>query len=118
MDARYRNWTPRRAARAGYLAGRGFAKEEILRDRIVAVHSERALLQAFTRWHVTIGNGTWPLALDPETESKLIAEANRRGISVNALLTEIVTTVLKDDLITAVIGDEETNGRGEARRID
>jgi hypothetical protein len=48
--ARYRPWTPRRAARFGYLAGRGLSADAIGNDPAVGAVSHVAVRHVATRW--------------------------------------------------------------------
>ena len=46
------HWTLLRAARLGYLAGRGLSVNSIMADDTIAARSERAVRVAASRWHV------------------------------------------------------------------
>ena len=51
------HWTPQRAARLGYLAGRGLSIDSIMADDTIAARSERAVRVVASRWRVPIGGG-------------------------------------------------------------
>ena len=50
-------WTLIRAARLGYLAGRGLSVTSIMADDTIAARSERAVRVAASRWRLPIGGG-------------------------------------------------------------
>jgi hypothetical protein len=44
------HWNLKRAARPGYLAGRGLSVESVIADHVIAARSERAVRCAASRW--------------------------------------------------------------------
>jgi hypothetical protein len=49
------HWNLKRAARLGYLAGRGLSVESIMADHVIATRSERAVRCAASRWSLALG---------------------------------------------------------------
>ena len=52
------HWNLKRAARLGYLAGRGLSVESIMADHVIAARSERAVRCAASRWGLALGIGS------------------------------------------------------------
>lgn len=100
-------WTLERAARLGYLAGRGASAASILEDETVGAVSERAIRCAASRWGVALGTGaafSVPLSLDDRRVLEDAADA--RGISTSALATAILHVVAEQRLFAAVLDDD------------
>jgi len=75
-------WTLQRAARLGYLAGRGLSLPSIMADDVIAARSQRSVRVAATRLGVPIGRAQ-PLALvlPGDASQALDAAAASRGMS-------------------------------------
>src|SRR6266566_8301003 len=52
------HWNLKRAARLGYLAGRGLSVGSIMADHVIAARSERAVRCAASRWGLALGIGS------------------------------------------------------------
>ncbi|SRR6266540_6985232 len=100
------HWTLLRAARLGYLAGRGLSVDSIMADDTIAARSERAVRVAASRWHVPIGNtGLLPIALSADDRRRLDDAARARGITSGELALTVLRMVMRDNLVEAVIDD-------------
>ena len=78
-------WTPKRAARLGYLAGRGVSMESVLRDRRIGAKSAQALRGIATRWGLHFGSAAAPLLsapIPPADQEILEQAAAARGLSM------------------------------------
>jgi hypothetical protein len=53
-------WTPRQAARLGFLAGSGAALDAVRSDPLLRGRSEQSLAHAATEWRVKFGSGGAP----------------------------------------------------------
>ena len=99
------HWTLLRAARLGYLAGRGLSVNSIMADDTIAARSERAVRVAASRWHVPIGTGGLPVALSSDDRRRLDDAARARGTTSADLALTLLRMVVQQDLIKAVIDD-------------
>jgi hypothetical protein len=92
---RGRTWLAARAARAGYLAGRGVPVEQSCQELVC---SPRSLRHVFTRWHIQ------PLgAIPPPTRDEACRRS--RGPMPDAPATRLVEIVLSEGLIGAVLDE-------------
>jgi hypothetical protein len=99
------HWNLKRAARLGYLAGPG---ERGMADHAIAARSERAVCCAASRWGLALGIGSpFTILLPLEDRLALECTAELRGMSTNALALAIVSTVVREQLIDAVLDDGE-----------
>jgi hypothetical protein len=99
-------WSPRAAARFGFLVGRGVSTDAIA-DPTIGTRSEQALKCAATRWGLPLGTGG-PQLLVPATAGDLeLLEraAFGRGLSVVSLTATIVHLVVAGRLVDAVLDD-------------
>lgn len=88
------HWNLKRAARFGYLAGRGLSIESIMADDVIAARSERAVRCAASRWGLALGVGSpFTIPLRPADRHVLEYAAHARGISTGALVLTIVDMV-------------------------
>jgi hypothetical protein len=102
------HWNLKRAARLGYLAGRGLSVESIMADHVIATRSERAVRCADSRWGLALGiSSPFTILLPLEDRLALECTAELRGMSTNALALAIVRTVVREQLIDAVLDDGE-----------
>ena len=99
------HWTLLRAARLGYLAGRGLSVNSIMADDTIAARSERAVRVAASRWRVPIGTGGLPVALSSDDRRRLDDAARARGTTSADLALTLLRMVVQQDLIKAVIDD-------------
>ena len=67
------HWNLKRAARLGYLAGRGLSVESIMADHVIAARSERAVRCAASRWGLALGIGS-PFTILLPLEDRLALE--------------------------------------------
>ena len=102
--SRYPPWTPRRAARLGYLAGRGLPAETIGNDTAVAARSLRSLYHVATRWGIPLGSGSaGTVALPDDVRRGLDRAARARWTTVESLALMVLRKVAHDGLVDAVI---------------
>ena len=82
--------------------------ESIMADHVIAARSERAVRCAASRWGLALGIGS-PFTILLPLEDRLALEftAELRGMSTNALALAIVRTVVREQLIDAVLDDGE-----------
>jgi hypothetical protein len=102
-----KRWTPVRAARLGFLAGRGLPIEGVMSDAKLAVRSEHSIRCAAARWGISFGLGGGQIAVQLSSEDRdvLTAAAAERGVSVLALTTALMHGVLGGRLVDAVLDD-------------
>jgi hypothetical protein len=106
--ARYPPWTARRAARFGYLAGRGLSADAIGSDPGVAAVSRVAVRHVATRWGIPLGSSpTGTIALRTDVVRQLDGPARERRTTVEALALAVLRVVARDRLVDAVIDDRE-----------
>jgi hypothetical protein len=87
------HWNLKRAARLGYLAGRGLSVESVIADHVIAARSERAVRCAASRWGLALGIGSpFTILLPLEDRLALECATELRGMSTNALELAIVTS--------------------------
>jgi hypothetical protein len=104
--SRYPAWTARRAARFGYLAGRGLSVDAIGSDETVGAASRRSVLAVATRWGIPLGAaGNGSVMLPEDISRGLAAAAMARRLSVEALSLRILRRIASDKLVTAVLDD-------------
>jgi hypothetical protein len=99
-------WTPGRAARLGYLAGRGASARAIVADDKIGARSERAVRMAVSRWGLTLGAGAFAVPLTADDREALRNAADDRGVTPDALAALILRLVCRDGLLSAVLDDE------------
>jgi len=102
-------WTPERAARIGFLAGRGVGFEAAMAD---GAKSERALRCAASRWGLSFGLGGGQIAVQLTAEDRdlLTFAAGERGVSSDVLMAKIVRAGLRERLTNAVLDDQDSGG--------
>jgi hypothetical protein len=88
-------WTPERAARIGFLAGRGVGFEAAMADYRVGAKSERALRCAASRWGLSFGLGGGQIAVQLTAEDRdlLTFAAGERGVSSDVLMATVARAV-------------------------
>jgi hypothetical protein len=102
-------WTPARAARLGYLAGRGVSMESVLRDRRIGAKSVQALRGIATRWGLHFGSAAAPLLsipLPPGDQEILEQAAAARGLSTASFAASLIHTIASERLFNAVLDDD------------
>ena len=121
-------WTPKRAARLGWLAGRGASLRSVLQDAEIGAVTARSLRQAATRWHIEFGRGARgrlrhhaanhgpqdagrgnsPLAIPipPGDQEILEQAAAARGLSVASFAADLLHVIASQRLIRAVMDDD------------
>ena len=107
QDFLMQRWSPRAAARFGFLVGRGVSTDAIVSAPTIGTRSEKALKCAATRWGLPLGTGG-PQLLVPATAGDLeLLEraAFGRGLSVVSLTATIVHLVVAERLVDAVLDD-------------
>ena len=104
-------WTPKRAARLGWLAGRGASLRSVLQDAEIGAVTARSLRQAATRWHIEqdAGRGNSPLAIPipPGDQEILEQAAAARGLSVASFAADLLHVIASQRLIGAVMDDDD-----------
>lgn len=105
-------WTPERAARVGFLAGRGVGFEAAMADYRGGAKSERALRCAASRWGLSfgLGGGQTAVPLTAEDRDLLTFAAGERGVSSDVLMAKIVRAGLRERLTNAVLDDQDSGG--------
>jgi hypothetical protein len=104
LKKQYKNWSPRRAARFGYLAGRGLSADAIGSDSEVGAISLRSVRLAATRWGLPLGTDG-ALLLPDEIRHGLDEAARARRLSVEALALRVLRIVVADNLAGAILDD-------------
>ena len=112
-------WTPARAARLGYLAGRGVSLRTVLKDMEIGAASAQSLRHVATRWGLKFGRetrsgpqdaerGVPPLAipLPPGDLEVLETAARERGLSVASFTATLLCTLTRERLLNAVLDDK------------
>ena len=103
-------WTPKRAARLGWLAGRGVSMESVLRDRRVGAKSEQSLRHVATRWGLHFGSDAPPplsIPLPPGDQEILEQAAAVRGLSTASFAATLIHTIASERLFNAVLDDDQ-----------
>ena len=103
------SWTPKRATRLGWLAGRGVSMESVLRDRRVGAKSEQALRGVATRWGLHFGSAPVPplaIPLPPGDQEILEEAASARGLSAASFAATLIHTIARERLFNAVLDDD------------
>ena len=103
MARAFTNWTLRRAARLGYLAGRGLPLDAIAAD---AQRSQHSIRHVMSRWHVPSG-GPGGMLSGLEDRSELERAALRRGVSADTIALRLLRVISSDQLIDAILDDGE-----------
>jgi hypothetical protein len=104
--AKYEPWSARRAARLGYLVGRGLSAEAICDDPVVAA-SRLSLKHVVSRWGIPLDVGAGVVTLPDDVRRGLDGAARRRRTTVEALALAVLQAVTRDRLVDAVIDDGE-----------
>ena len=109
-------WTPARAARLGYLAGRGASLRTVLEDMEIGAASTQSLRHVATRWGLRFGRDEPPkkssappaLAIPiPSGDQALLAEAAAaRGLSVASFAASLLHVAVAERLIGAILDDD------------
>ncbi len=106
-------WTPKRAARLGWLAGRGMSMESVLRDRQVGAISEQSLRHTATRWGLHFGNVEAPakapllsIPVPPGDQEILDQAAAARGLSTASFAATLIHVIASERLFAAVMDDD------------
>jgi hypothetical protein len=103
-------WTPARAARLGYLAGRGASLHTVLKDMEIGAASAQSLRYVATRWNLKFGREVRsgpqdaeapPLAipLPPGDLEVLEMAAQARGLSVASFTATLLCTLTRERLL-------------------
>ncbi|UYO50308.1 hypothetical protein KQX64_06960 [Rhodopseudomonas palustris] len=104
-------WTAERAARAGFLAGRGWSRDEIAADEILGATTPKALEHMLRRWKIplmkTRGGKCVLCALSPSETERLEAAARARSMSLEMLAEELLSIVAGDAALIENILDDE-----------
>ena len=103
-------WTPRRAARLGYLVGRGLSIGKILSDEALKPKTAREIRCASTCWGLALiaprraeSDG---LPISDRDRTRLGPTAELRGLTAEALAIALLRVIAADDLVAAVLDDE------------
>jgi hypothetical protein len=99
----YENWTPKQAARVGYLAGRGYPAEIIATDSAIGPRTRGSIQHVITRWRLRSGGGA--IALSDAVLTGLAKAACSRRVSVEALALQVLHRAVDDSLISAILDD-------------
>ena len=102
-------WTPREAARLGFLAGRGASFRSVLRDQTVAARGEHSVRRAARSWGLAFGNSndaSLSIPIPPDDREILQAAAAERGLSVASFTANLVHTIESERLFRAVLDDD------------
>lgn len=104
-------WTPKRAARFGWLAGRGASMATIMRDRQIRAESEQQLRGCATRWGLSFGSSSGAssslaIPLPVADQEILEAAAQERGLSTASFAADLLHVITSQRLIRAVMDDE------------
>ena len=100
-------WTPKEAARLGFLAVRGVGFRTVLRDETVGVRGELSVKHAARRWGLAFGNdASLQIALPPDDREILQAAAAERGLSVASFTANLIHTIASERLFRAVLDDD------------
>jgi hypothetical protein len=104
-------WTPKRAARLGWLAGRGASMAAVMRDRRINAKSEQQLRGIATRWGLAFSDDNkspQPLSvpIPPADQEILEAAAADRGLSAASFAATLIHTIARERLFNAVLDDE------------
>jgi hypothetical protein len=105
-------WSARRAARIGYLAGRGCSVEQVIADLKVdiSLHAMRMLEKT---WHIAFGLGSpFALLIAPDDLERLESAAELRGMTPATLAREILKRALRDNLVDAIIDERDAANGG------
>jgi hypothetical protein len=109
-------WTPARAARLGYLAGRGASLHAVLQDMGIGAAGAQSLRNVATRWGLRFGREARSGPQDaeapllsvplPSADREALAQAAAaRGLSVASFVATLVHTITAERLIGAVLDD-------------
>ena len=91
-------WNHKRAARLGFLAGRGMALESIMADAIICARSERAVRCAASRWGIPLGMGSpFAILLSATDRLRLNIEAGKRGLTPTEFAVEAIQRALMQE---------------------
>jgi hypothetical protein len=106
-------WTPARAARLGFLAGKGASIDVVRADPMFRSRSEQSLAHASTRWHISFGSGGAPPKADAlavhvsERDLEILeAAAHERGLSVASFTATMIHIAAAERLLGAIMDDE------------
>ena len=107
-------WTPKQAARLGFLAGRGASLDAVRSDPLLRGRSEQSLCHAATAWRLKFGAGGAPkddatlvVPIPPADLPVLEDAAAARGLSPASFAATLLHTITSQRLITAVMDDDE-----------
>jgi hypothetical protein len=110
-----RRWTYQRAARLGYLAGRGLSIESIMADELLAAYSEFSVRKRASNWRIPLGRGVpFTLVIAGDDRERLYDQAARLNTSARELAAAIVRNVLRDHMVDAVIDGEKLEPQGSS----
>lgn len=104
MTDDYTNWTPKRAARVGYLIGRGCSMEEIIADAASGVASMQSLRNIAHRWNLPLPDDV-PALPDHPRKSDLTEAATARGMTVDQLGARLLGIIVRDNLVDAILDE-------------
>jgi hypothetical protein len=114
----YTRWTPERIERLTLLVRRGGEAEAIAMDPLIAPASVQSIRNMCTRLGLPLREGTrssCAVRLASAQRALLERQAARRGISADALAQRIVATVVNEQLVDAVLDDDESPTETRAR---
>jgi hypothetical protein len=84
-------WTLARAARLGYLAGRGLPLAAIMVDEIVAAKSEQSVRNVCSRWNIALGiGGPFTIYLTDQERLAFAYLAQKKGCTTQYLATQLI----------------------------
>ena len=103
-------WTPKRAARLGWLAGRGVSMRAVLQDRYIGITSEQQLRNIGTRWGLTFGKDksspSLAIPVPPADQEILEQAAQERGLSAASFAADLLHVITRERLFAAVMDDD------------
>jgi hypothetical protein len=111
-------WTPKQAARFGYLAGRGASIDTVQADPMLGGRSKQSYSHAATSWRLKFSGAAEPKDNAPEDDATLAvpippadlpvleAAAAARGLSVESFTATMIHTIASERLVKAVMDDD------------
>jgi hypothetical protein len=104
-------WTPKAAARLGFLAGKGASFDMIMADRLIRSRSAQSVSKTATQWKLPLGSGGAPaptlaVPVTARDEEALQAAAAARGLSPASFVATLVHIAVCERLFRAIMDDD------------